>query len=257
MMGRIALTTLTVLLALSAGAEELEPKFGDRIDGMLYTDLADEYDRESCQQAIKARIVICGQNVSFPSNLEDREYAGCLPIFREQAERCAAHFRAEAIKCEWSGRVQIDDFDGFGCTVTEAEASQPSDGSDREAIEREGGAEPVPDRVSGALSPKCVGADDVVLGCWNEIANRSGCFIFDPFYVPGETATWSGECSGSVAVGRGIWEWPVDGGGRGEGMLVNGKLHGRWVFQWNSGAVSEIEYSNGAMVGEPRRMDVD
>ncbi len=118
---RIATVCLALALAVTpaASAKELKPKFGHRVDGILYTDLATDLDRQECRETIKRMIASCRANTNFVSNTDARKYPGCLPIFREQAESCAAHFRAESVKCGWSGRVQIDDFDGFRCTVTE------------------------------------------------------------------------------------------------------------------------------------------
>ena len=117
---RIGVVCLALAVAPAVSAKELKPKFGHRIDGILHADLASEHDRQECRETIKRMITACRSNTNFVSNTEARKYPACLPVFRQQAENCAAHFRAERIKCDWSGRVRIDDFDGFGCTVTEA-----------------------------------------------------------------------------------------------------------------------------------------
>ena len=43
--------------------------------------------------------------------------------------------------------------------------------------------------------------------CWNELANKPGCYIFNLYYDPPETATWSGACAGGLADGKGTWGW--------------------------------------------------
>ena len=86
--------------------------------------------------------------------------------------------------------------------------------------------------------------------CWNELTNRPGCYIFDPYYDPPETATWSGACLGGLADGQGTWGWKVASGpGEATGTLVNGKLHGRWVFRYANGNVIEGPYVNGEAHG--------
>ena len=89
---------LTAFLAVSlvsmfAAADEMKPKFGD-IDGVYYTDVA--YDRAACRQAVKTKIALCRQNTGFISNTENRDYPGCLPVFRVQSRVCSDHFRSEA-----------------------------------------------------------------------------------------------------------------------------------------------------------------
>lgn len=120
------LALLFALLAAAASAKELKPKFGN-IDGVYYSDVSGE--REACRQAIKNKMALCRQNTNFESNTKNREHAGCLPIFRQQAESCAVHFRHQMSKCELSGPARITDFTGFGCTVTKTVVE---DGSERE-----------------------------------------------------------------------------------------------------------------------------
>ena len=99
---------------------------------------------------------------------------------------------------------------------------------------------PVSYTTAAALSPKCTGISKGA-ECWNELTNRPGCYIFDPYYDPPETATWSGVCVGGVAVGQGTWEWETaNNSGESTGMLDDdGKMHGRWVERWADGNVSE------------------
>ena len=132
---------LTACLAVSlvptlAAADEMKPKFGD-IDGVYYTDVA--HDREACRQAVKNKVALCRQNTGFISNTEDRNYPGCLPIFREQARVCADHFRSEGYKCEGSGPARIEDFTGFSCTVAETVVEEGGEG---ETWEADGAADP-------------------------------------------------------------------------------------------------------------------
>ena len=108
---------LALILAplVAADGKELKPKFGD-IGGVFYTQASE--NREACRQAIKKKIGPCGQNTSFVSKTLDRKYPGCLPIFRQQAEICVAHFRVHEVSCKVQGSGRITDFTGFACTVT-------------------------------------------------------------------------------------------------------------------------------------------
>ncbi len=102
--------------------------------------------------------------------------------------------------------------------------------------------------TAAGLSPKCAGMGKGAK-CWNELANRPGCYVFEPNYRPGIRVTWSGACAGSVAVGRGTWRWKTSrGSGEGTGALVRGKLHGRWVYRWEGHAL-EGPYVNGKQHG--------
>ena len=121
-------------------------------------------------------------------------------------------------------------------------------------------------------SPKCAGMGKGAK-CWLELANKPGCYAFIRHYRPGRGATWSGACSGGVAVGRGTWRWKpsglatestgtlvrgkrhgrwvirLRGGGTTEGPFVNGELHGRWVDRWPDGTCLVSRYSHGKQRG--------
>ncbi|MCY4395717.1 MAG: SH3 domain-containing protein [Rhodospirillaceae bacterium] len=105
-------------------AKELKPKFGD-IDGPYYTEVSE--NREACRAAIRNSIALCRQNVAFESNTKNRKYAGCLPIFRQQAESCVVHFRHQMSKCELSGAVRITSYSGFSCTPTKTVVEEGGD----------------------------------------------------------------------------------------------------------------------------------
>ena len=241
-------TALAVALLVPgiASAKELKPKFGD-IDGLYYTDVAQ--DREACRQAVQRKIYLCGQNTSFVSNTLDRKYPGCLPIFRRQAGVCADHFRSEAYKCQGAGSVRIADFTGFACTVTatvveegdEPERSEPERGTGtREPAEQDRGA-------AADLSPKCAGLGKGAK-CWQELANRRGCYFFRFYYLPANPVTWSGGCAGGIAVGRGALRSDRYKATM-EGALAGGTRQGRWVTRWASGATAEASYVDGKRHG--------
>ena len=253
---RICAASVAAVLAAAllgpapASAKELKPKFGD-IGGVYYTDVSE--NREACRQAIKNKIALCRQNTSFVSNTLDRKYPGCLPIFRQQAGVCVTHFRRQTSKCDVFGSARIDDFTGFSCTVTATvveEGGDPESGAGaRRGAGPEDGQAPQSSGSAEHLSPKCAGMGKGAK-CWLELANRPGCYVFDPYYDPPETATWSGACSGGVAVGRGTWGWKESrSSAEATGTLVRGKGHGRWVIRYAHGTVDEGPYANGKRHG--------
>ena len=56
------------------------------------------------------------------------------------------------------------------------------------------------DRTPCAGQPK--GAE-----CWLELANQAGCYLWNPEFQPYKTVTWTAECTGSLAQGRGTLKW--------------------------------------------------
>ncbi|MCY4027909.1 MAG: DUF4189 domain-containing protein [Acidobacteria bacterium] len=67
--------------------------------------------------------------------------------------------------------------------------------------------------------------------CWMEVANRQGCYVWNPNPQRDETVTWTGGCRDGFAEGLGslTWEYPgtqqVANGGR----LRGGKMDGTWA----------------------------
>ena len=97
-----------------------------------------------------------------------------------------------------------------------------------------------------ALAPKCEGRA-VGSECWKEIADKPGCHVWDDYYYPNQTVTWSGSCSGGIAVGQGelVWttngydDWPMIE----TGSLSDGKRAGRWTIR-EGGSVEEVHCEN-------------
>ena len=48
--------------------------------------------------------------------------------------------------------------------------------------------------------------------CWLELASQPGCSVWIPQFEPYKAATWTGECSGGVAQGRGTLKWVWEAG---------------------------------------------
>ena len=102
---------------------------------------------------------------------------------------------------------------------------------------------------AAALSPKCAGMSKGA-ACWWELTNKPGCYIFDPYYNPPQTAIWSGACQDGVAVGQGTWGWEsASGSGERTGSLGRGKEHGHWVWRYANGTVAEGPYVDGERHG--------
>ncbi len=99
--------------------------------------------------------------------------------------------------------------------------------------------------TAAGLSPKCAGMSEGAK-CWKEIANRRGCHIWDFHLRHNQTVTWSGACSGGIAVGRGTFSlrWD-DGSATGTGAMVGGRRHGWWVFRFASGGCLTARYNRG------------
>ena len=135
---------------------------------------------------------------------------------------------------------------GFGTDFDEAETqattisqrfSSQSDGSGYEVLLREtwgvaeGGAARGSEReFSPPDGPICTGRASSE-GCWAEISNHPGCYLWNPGPEDGFSANWSGECSEGFAEGRGDvrWHWN-DGSSIWTGLLQNGERQGTWTI---------------------------
>ena len=92
-------------------------------------------------------------------------------------------------------------------------------------------------------------------GCWMEIANHPGCYLWNPFPRDDESVGWSGQCSEAFAHGSGEVTWYENGevsqtvtglkrrgksegitvirdadGSRSEGAFVDDSPHGVWTY---------------------------
>ena len=87
-------------------------------------------------------------------------------------------------------------------------------------------------------------------GCWAEISNHPGCYLWNPGPRDGFSANWSGECSEGLAEGRGEvrWQWN-DGSSIESGLLQGGQREGFHVINWSNGDRSEGSYMNGERHG--------
>ena len=80
-------------------------------------------------------------------------------------------------------------------------------------------------------------------GCWAEIANHPGCYLWNPGPRDGVSVIWSGECSDGFAEGSGDarWQWN-DGSAIESGLFQSGKREGFHVVNWSDGERYEGSY---------------
>lgn len=86
------------------------------------------------------------------------------------------------------------------------------------------------------------------------VAERgSGCKVWNPHPMPGETAVWSGACRDGFADGAGRLQWLKDGKPteRDEGDWRQGRQQGRGSQDWGSG-----RYDGDLVGGEPQGQGV-
>ena len=83
--------------------------------------------------------------------------------------------------------------------------------------------------------------------CWKEISGQSGCYVWDPGLVLGQTVTWPGECSNGLARGTGSLTWVFPDGDEivETGRLQDGERHGHWIVRYANSTVEEGPYVNG------------
>lgn len=82
--------------------------------------------------------------------------------------------------------------------------------------------------------------------CWMALTNHPDCYVWNDYARPGQSALWSGGCSGHVASGKGTLTWKNIGKFRdqhgevkqreytvsdGTGNLRRGKKEGKWVHE--------------------------
>ncbi len=106
--------------------------------------------------------------------------------------------------------------------------------------------------ISLPEGPICTGGASSE-GCWAEISNHPGCYLWNPLPREGFSANWSGECSDGFAEGRGEvgWQWS-DSSSTDSGLLQGGQREGCHVINWSSGDRSEGFFMNGERHGNWR-----
>ncbi len=90
----------------TADGRIVKPLHGD-IEGDTYTDLPAQ--RAQCLGTIDRKIALCWENTRFATEVENQEFADCLPKFRDQARACVGHFSFERSKCGAEDPLRVDD----------------------------------------------------------------------------------------------------------------------------------------------------
>ena len=120
--------------------------------------------------------------------------------------------------------------------------------------------------------------------CWMELTNHPECYVWNDDLSEGETAIWTGQCSGHLPDGKGTLTWEnvynekkkklqvltgtfQKGKRQGhwteqyyysdaeivykteEGSYVDDKKHGQWIYRGKDGDVSESSYVDGKLHG--------
>ena len=78
---------------------------------------------------------MCRENTNFESNTKNREFAGCLPIFKEQAKSCVGHFEFERGKCG-AGGPGPDDTAASGKKDKQGQEAEPEDSYTVDPVDR-------------------------------------------------------------------------------------------------------------------------
>lgn len=87
--------------------------------------------------------------------------------------------------------------------------------------------------------------------CWKELANHSGCYVWDVVTSIKTKVTWSGKCPGGIAQGEGTLSTQDRLGiSTHTGQLKGGKKHGRWVIRSDEGSLDEGPYVDGKRHGQ-------
>lgn len=114
-------------------------------------------------------------------------------------------------------------------------------------------------RIHFSDVPKC-NEQQLFTECWMAFANQPECYVWNDFFVPGETVTWTGQCERALAQGTGTIAWSRDNGkniDKSTGHLQNGKRHGTWEENKADGTIAKGPYQNGVKHGEWEVIDPD
>ena len=147
----------------------------------------------------------------------------------------AAEMQATTINQRFSSQS-----DGSGYEVLLRETWSVADGSVTEGLAAVGDER----GFTAPDGPICTGRASSE-GCWMDVSNHSGCFLWNPEPRDGVSVIWSGECSEGFAEGRGDarWQWN-DGSAIESGLFQGGKREGRHVVNWSNGDRYQGSYVN-------------
>ena len=271
--------------------ETRKPWYGG-VDGTRFADIPSE--REACLSLLSYKISSCRKNISFADHRQNRTFAACLPIFKGQVQDCVRHFEQERHKCyagdssapaATTAEPKEPEVEPADLTMWAAKRSniRSGPGTDHAKVgllevgdevqvrgeigdwlritAPDGGdafvyaplladADPVMD-----LDPKCQGFGKAK-SCWLEITGRPNCYVWVS-YLPDafENVSWSGQCSGGFARGKGVLEVRYSDGHDMNivGALSAGKFHGQIVFTYRDGK----PFGGGFYVDGEQQFNID
>ncbi len=150
----------------------------------------------------------------------------------------------------------FDEAETRATTISQRFRSQ-NDGSGHEVLLREtwSVAEEIAAEVS-APEPNlpegriCTGSASPE-GCWMEVSDHLGCYLWNEAPQDNTTVTWSGGCSNGFAQGNGRESWFQNGGliQAAEGTYIDGQPHGPWTIYFENGHREVGPYVNGERHG--------
>ena len=229
--------------------------------------------QEDCLDTIKRAVVACSWATRHEDSWNDVRYPQCLPIFRDQAQACAAHYRRQEAKCKVVGGgprhadVMKVDRDMWAAKRSNLRSGPGTEhgkvgllevgekvrvtgeiGRDWLQIEMAGGgkafvyapllANAAPRTAPAPLGPKWIIVENQPCQMWigrNDVIS----------------ATWSGICVDGKATGAGRSVFRLRGnpdGGTFEGFMREGKRVGRGTLTWSNGKTYEGQWRNGRRV---------
>lgn len=98
---------------------------------------------------------------------------------------------------------------------------------------------------------RAAGAELPPAGCWEEISNLPGCFLWNLYPKPLEHVQWSGACRNARAHGEGVAEWQINDKPDNvvHGNYENGRRHGQFLIRKHNGETWNGAYVRGKRQG--------
>ena len=216
--------------------------------------------QEDCLDTIKRAVVACSWATRHEDSWNDVRYPQCLPIFRDQRQACAAHYRRQEAKCKVVGGgprhadVMKVDRDMWAAKRSNLRSGPGTEHGKVGLLEV---GEKV--RVTGEIERD-----------WLQIEMAGGgkAFVYAPLLANAAPRTapaplgpkpiyrkvtykdgsrYRGEFRNGKRTGRGTFTW--SNGDRYEGEWRNNKRTGRGTYTWPNGNRYEGEWRNNKRIG--------
>ena len=184
---------------------------------------------------------------SIQNSTNPLEFEAYLEQFPNGVFRVLAQARLAALRGSTGGATTTA-AQGVGGALTSASETRTSGAPSTSRTTPTAGARR-PSGVAIRPSQTCAGKPTGA-ACWLEISEQPGCHLWNVRLEQGETATWTGECTGGFAQGTGTITWVWDGNRQtGTGRIVDGKLNGNWVIRGLNGYFAEGPFVGGEFNG--------